>query len=228
MNSKHPIDHLFKSKLEKHEVTPSADLWSRVEGQLDQKEGGNFSWKAIAAALVFVFASGAFFYIENQNARRFEEPTDLQTLQPISVAPTQTPATEIRQAPTAEELSNARREMAEVYSQTASTTREIPTRSTLNNSLEDAYYEPLELYEQPIVVAEARVEKNSKNRLNISIDPNKYTMAEASFGEELNDYTNTQIDNISNGKSLEAPPLSKVTWKNISKGLTSLFAQEND
>jgi hypothetical protein len=227
MNSKHPIDELFKNKLENHEVAPSADLWNRVEGQLEQKEGGTFSWKAIAAAVVFVLASGAFFYIENQGARNFEKPTDLPTMQPVTVAPTTTPATIIKQAPTDSELSEARKEMAEVYS--GSSQKTVSTeRQTAQFDFEDSYYEPIELYEQPMIVAEARVEKASKNKLNISINPEKYTMADASFGEELNSYTNNQLDNISSGKSLEAPPLEKVTWKNISKGISSLFAQEDD
>jgi hypothetical protein len=154
-------------------------------------------------------------------------PIVLPILKPVSLTPSNTLSTQIINAPTQTELREARTEMASVYSTVASAETRPTTRQS-ERFFEDSFYEPLELYEQPMIMADARNLPRTNKQLKISIDPNKYATANNSLGDDLNQYTSDQFENISSGKGLESPPLEKVTWKNISKGIATLFAQEND
>uniref|UniRef100_UPI004048DF6D hypothetical protein n=2 Tax=Roseivirga sp. TaxID=1964215 RepID=UPI004048DF6D len=52
------IDNLFREKLGPQKITPSADLWNKVEGNLDKKKKGIYFWLSIAAGILIIFTIG--------------------------------------------------------------------------------------------------------------------------------------------------------------------------
>jgi cytoskeletal protein RodZ len=52
------IDNLFREKLGPQKITPSADLWNKVEGNLDNKKKGIYFWLSIAAGILIIFTIG--------------------------------------------------------------------------------------------------------------------------------------------------------------------------
>jgi hypothetical protein len=52
------IDNLFREKLGPQKITPSADLWNKVEGNLENKKKGIYLWLSIAAGILFIFTIG--------------------------------------------------------------------------------------------------------------------------------------------------------------------------
>ena len=60
------LDSLFKNKLEKLERQPSADVWSKIEAQTQQKKPV-WLWMKIAAAILLVLVSGIVLWNTTQN-----------------------------------------------------------------------------------------------------------------------------------------------------------------
>ena len=52
------IDNLFREKLGPQKITPSADLWNKVEGNLDNKKKGIYFWLSIAGGILIIFTIG--------------------------------------------------------------------------------------------------------------------------------------------------------------------------
>ncbi|PIQ47046.1 MAG: hypothetical protein COW03_17150 [Cytophagales bacterium CG12_big_fil_rev_8_21_14_0_65_40_12] len=52
------IDDLFREKFGPQKITPSADLWNKVEGNLDNKKKGIYLWLSIAAGILIIFTIG--------------------------------------------------------------------------------------------------------------------------------------------------------------------------
>lgn len=65
------LDNLFKSKLENLEKTPSADAWSKIQAQSQQKKPV-WLWMRVAAAILLLLVSGIVVW----NFTRNEIPTN--------------------------------------------------------------------------------------------------------------------------------------------------------
>lgn len=81
------IDNLFREKLGPQKITPSADLWNKVEGNLDNKKKGIYFWLSIAAGILIIFTIGKLALnnssdqtnnLELQANAKIETPADNQ------------------------------------------------------------------------------------------------------------------------------------------------------
>lgn len=71
-----PIDDLFREKLGNHKITPPANAWSQIEGNLAKKKKGAFFWLSIAASVVIILTAGALYINQSEKSG-----ADLEQLQ---------------------------------------------------------------------------------------------------------------------------------------------------
>lgn len=67
------IDEFFKTKLENHQLAPSADAWQKIEAGLTKKNSA-WIWRLAAAFILFGLLSGAWYLWNNTT----EEPELVQ------------------------------------------------------------------------------------------------------------------------------------------------------
>lgn len=71
-----PIDDLFREKLGNHKITPPANAWSQIEGNLAKKKKGAFFWLSIAASVAIILTAGALYINQSEKSG-----ADLEQLQ---------------------------------------------------------------------------------------------------------------------------------------------------
>lgn len=81
----HPIDELFRQKLQQHVEKPSGLAWEKLDSQLGQKKSsGKGIWLRIAAVLITVFALAYLLWQNNAPKETRESPLLTEkTIQPI-------------------------------------------------------------------------------------------------------------------------------------------------
>jgi len=91
------FDQLFKNAFEDAEITPSRDLWSSIESQMEPKKKRIFPIYWLAAAAVLLIASVGFLVYQQQNVETkqlanyvapkkptpLQEPVQKDTIKPI-------------------------------------------------------------------------------------------------------------------------------------------------
>ncbi|MGW8122369.1 hypothetical protein ACV07N_06875 [Roseivirga echinicomitans] len=55
------LDDLFREKLRQHKITPPANAWGKIEGNLEPKKKGAFFWLSIAASIAIVLTLGGIY-----------------------------------------------------------------------------------------------------------------------------------------------------------------------
>jgi hypothetical protein len=70
------IDHLFRTKLEAHPVSPSPEAWAKLQGKMNagSRKKGAF-WMSVAAAVSMVLVAGWFIY--RQSTGEINSPNTL-------------------------------------------------------------------------------------------------------------------------------------------------------
>src|SRR5690554_3804770 len=86
MNSKDPIENLFKENQHGFDEAPRPALWERIESKLEEREerarGIILWWKYVAAAVVVFLLSWSLYFITNSSEKQTPQSINV-VLQPI-------------------------------------------------------------------------------------------------------------------------------------------------
>ena len=213
--SQHPVDNFFKAKLANVTIEPSADVWGKIEHHLEDKREPWGLYLSIAASFTIVLAIFSYVLIKPQGSTPVEQQyfRDIEkqnnytnSSRPKSVQPSGTvPGSENSIPVMAQEDSmQTIIKHTNLHKKTALADYSGDESELRENELLDI--EPIELDEP----------KTNKRKFGISIaNSNKYLKEEAAddrYGDKLRGYTAAQWDNITNRKSLNAPPLPNVKF----------------
>ena len=70
------IDDLFREKLGNHKITPPANAWSQIDGNLGKKKKGAYFWLSIAASLLIVLTAGGLYLNQSTESDYKTQPLE--------------------------------------------------------------------------------------------------------------------------------------------------------
>jgi hypothetical protein len=216
----HPVDKFFSEKLNDLEVTPSEDVWGKIEHHLEEKKTPWGFYYGIAASFVVILAIFSYVLLQPKSSpieRQYfqrdnsEMPiTNSSDNRPKSVQPSGTVPGSENSIPVM-----AQQDQKETIKKHTSLHRKVIAMA----DYEGDEYEFSENTIYPIDPIE--IEKKKERKFSISIaNSSKYLEQndepeDTRYREKLKGYTVAQWDNINQRRKLDAPPLPNVKFPKL-------------
>lgn len=258
MSEKNPIDEHFRQHLADAEVQPNADLWDKVEQRLDDSKSKRKGWLiGIAASIALAFAITSLLYDQYSTPQQGtptivnEGQPDTETTTPLDtekVAPLQLDyETKVDPSTIAVEHNEVAPE-AQNEPAPANTSAEkltpIANEESSNRvyAMADTSSPSTETEDQQQATAIAATPE-PKIGVRVKFDPYRYLASAepTSKGEEttpapesapakknIGEYAEEQLNNIIEGKELEAPVKSEIKWPALSINISPIMQKLPD
>lgn len=208
----HPIDSQFKQKFEGVEIRPSANVWERIDLQIERKRKPVGYWFSIAASFLVFVAIGTLVFNASISVEPLYYQEDIPVLEIVEEVPVLAPVVNKPEAKkrTIPVLSQQRSsDLAKEHTaiaQVGKVEKVVPT------SKEDPA-----LTEGAI---ETQVDRNvRKSKTVIIADASgylKHTPEDeeiSSYSKQLKEYSVAQWDNLKKGSAIQTPPKPIIKFK---------------
>lgn len=220
---KHDLDEHFRKELEGLEVTPSKNLWDKIEPRLDAPASNRSWYIGIAASITIAFAVTTFISTQYQDPQIEVYPITVEPAGTESILQEIEPESSVQteEEPVQEEVA------VEVPATTHSSSKKSNRRRTADNlpvlaqNNKRASAEEFTALGASKTTAESPMkQEKTKMKVKISVsNPSKYLKSSevqapivadasqdsSSVKEKIFTYAGTQLRNLINGEPVEAP-----------------------